>query len=331
MGERKRQDTRNKKQKTRQKQKTRNNRLKPANCHPSLKKNNKKILDYSCFTSEALSILKNSYNQNPKNQHNPIQTNDSKEIWTQLSHKIPECDQETCWLNSIPDKKLQNKMKTELFTPFQPSEWKTNKNAWLSNFDIESVLKQYEETYSPKFLVLGPSPIDFDTKLNNNQCVWNELCQLSLATEYEKGVRNIGVIYNLDKHTGPGTHWVSMFIDLESSSPFLFYFNSTPPINEPKTPIEIDELIHRLQKQWKDYKSSELLVYKNTKVQHQYSNTECGMYSLFFVITCLTRKIDFIPKKKVLKDSDLIDLFAGNNRIDDRYIEKFREIYFNKN
>jgi hypothetical protein len=306
-------------------------KFKSLNCHPSLKKYSKKVLEHSCLTSETLTILKNTFNK-----HNPekkIETTEPKEIWNNLYHKIPNCDKETCWLNYIPDKNLEYKLKKELFTPFQPSDWKKNKNAWLSNLDIEDVLKQYQQAYSPKFLLLGPTPIDFDTKRNNGQCVWNELCQLSLSNQYEKGIRKIGIIYNLDTHRGSGTHWVSMFIELPDDDdnadnpkhkPFIFYFNSTAQ----GVPTEINKLIKRLQKQFMNFKGIHLPVYKNNKKQHQRSNSECGMYSLFFIITCLTRKTDLIPDKK-LSNEDLVELFAGKKRIDDKYVEKFRDIYFN--
>lgn len=303
-------------------------RFKSLNCHPSLNKNRTKVLDHSCLTSEALIVLKNTFNK-----HNPnkkIETTEPKEIWNHLYQKIPECDKETCWLNSIPDKRIEHKLKKELFTPFQPSDWKQNKNAWLSNFDIEAVLKQYQQTYSPKFISLGPTPIDFDTKKTNGQCVWNELCQLSLPTQYNKGVRKIGIIYNLDTHHGSGTHWVSMFIELpdeddKNNKPFIFYFNSTSQ----RMPKEIKRFIQRIQKQWMEFKGIHLSVYKNNKMQHQRTNSECGMYSLFFVITCLTRKTDLMPETQ-LNTKDLVDLFAGKHRIDDKYVAKFRDIYFNQ-
>ena len=302
-------------------------KFKPLNCHPSLKKHNKTVLDHSCLTTDALHMLKKSFNKHYPEKK--IETSDPKQIWENLHNKIPECDKETCWLNSIPDTKLQNKLKTELFTPFQPSEWKHNKYAWLSNYDIDAVLEQYKSY--PDFIHLGPTPIDFDHKKTDGQCVWNELCQLSLSSEYKKGVRKIGIIYNLDTHRGPGTHWVSMFINLSESEsesgekPFIFYFNST---SQPM-PKQIHDLIERLQKQWMEFKGKKFLVYKNTRVKHQRSNSECGMYSLFFIITCLTRKMDLKPGKE-LSSNDLVELFSGKHRIDDKYVAKFRDIYFNK-
>ena len=296
-------------------------KIKTLNCHPSLKTKNKKIFDYSCLTKEALETLKNTYNN--KNPNHLITTNDPKEIWNQLHQKHPHCDDETCWLENIPDKSLQYKMKKELFTPFQPSNWKTNKNAWLSNVDMAAVLTQYEETYidqengNKTFISLGPTPIDFDEKNMNGQCILEEICRLSLSTEYNKGVRKIGIICNLDKHNGTGTHWVSMFIDMSEEKPFIFFFNSTSQ----RMPTQITKLVKRLQTQWIEFRGSKLIIYQRT-------NSECGMYSLFFIITCLTRKTDLMPNKQ-LTTSDLVNLFAGKHRIDDKYVWKFREIYYN--
>ena len=54
---------------------------------------------------------------------------------------------------------------------------------------------------------------------------------------------------------------------------------------------------------------------KNYPVEHQQGNTECGMYSLFFIIHMLEDKLT----TKYLK----------SHIFDDKYIEKFRNVYFN--
>jgi hypothetical protein len=43
--------------------------------------------------------------------------------------------------------------------------------------------------------------------------------RFSLKTYIDEKIKNIGIIFNLDKHTQSGSHWVSMFIDIEKSSP----------------------------------------------------------------------------------------------------------------
>ena len=38
-------------------------------------------------------------------------------------------------------------------------------------------MKQYEKKYN-NFRFLGPSPINYDYLIYDNECVWNELCNL---------------------------------------------------------------------------------------------------------------------------------------------------------
>ena len=165
--------------------------LKKQNCSPAVK--GKTPLDHTCFTTEALEELKKAYNAH--HTSNPINTNDPKKIWKTLSVKLSHCDKESCWLNQIKDKNLREKMESDLFAPAQPKMWKKNPNEWLSNFDILKVLKQYEATY-PEFLFIGPTPIDFDTLLpeNNNTCVWKDLCSFSLSEQITNGQKKIGAL-----------------------------------------------------------------------------------------------------------------------------------------
>ena len=70
-----------------------------------------------------------------------------------------------------------------------------------------------------------------------------------------------------------------------------------------------------------------ITFYENYPMQHQYGNTECGVYSLFFIITMLTGKTDL---HQFTDMNDKIGFFK-NERIPDKYISKFRKIYFNSN
>jgi hypothetical protein len=53
----------------------------------------------------------------------------------------------------------------------------------------------------------------------------------------------------------------------------------------------------------------------NEGIEHQYGNTECGIYSLYFIVHMLEDKTtEHYLKTHVLKDE---------------YMQKFRKIYFN--
>ena len=292
------------------------NVLKKQNCSPYV--NGKLNLGHSCFTKKTLNHLKSAYNN--KQPNNIITASDPKIIWESLSQKIPECDQESCWLTLVDNTRLRDKLKTELFAPPQPKEWSKNKNTWLSNYDINHVISQYEASDS-SFVFIGPTSVDFTQKIENNKCVCQRLCDFSLADEMGRGMTCFGIIFNLDVHTGPGTHWVSLFCDLRTkSSPFLLYFNSTGELPPP----EIKQFTQQIDNQAKEL-SIPLTIYENT-IEHQQTNTECGMYSLFMIITMLTKKI----KKKQVSQQTLLNLFL-QQRIPDKHVESFRNIYFNHN
>lgn len=307
-------------------------------CSPA-KKNN---IGSSCYSSSELAVIKNAFNkhhnQSTKDREKKIVAKDPEHILRELREKNAHCTTEMCWLHAVDNKDLRDKIQKEAFRPLQPAEWRSKPDAWLSNYDIDAVIQQYEAAY-PDFVFLGPTPIDFDTKKADGKCVTEEICGFSLAKEWSKGKRKIGVIYNLDTSEGPGTHWVSMFIDMVDPEPYMFYFNSTA---EPM-PSEVRDLMDRIQEQWaslplhkgsshKDGKNKKLIEYtSDDKVEHQYSNTECGMYSLFFIITCLTRKVGgFKTLGSGLSREKIIEMFAGKTRIPDRYMLKFRNLYFVK-
>jgi hypothetical protein len=315
-------------------------KFKKVLCSPA-KKNN---IASSCYSPSELSVIKNAFNKHHHGSSGSkdrrsgsglqIHSRDPEQILKELREKNVHCTTELCWLNAVDNKDLREKIQKEAFRPIQPAEWRSKPDAWLSNFDIDAVIQQYEAAY-PEFVFLGPTPIDFDSKKDDGKCVTEEICGFSLAKEWAKGKKKIGVIYNLDTSEGPGTHWVSMFIDMADPEPYMFYFNSTA---EPM-PSEVRDLMDRIQKQWlglekhglrKGMGHKKLIEYtSDDKVEHQHSNTECGMYSLFFIITCLTRKVGgFKTLGSGLSREKIIEMFAGKTRIPDRYMLKFRNLYF---
>ena len=274
--------------------------FKLLNCHPKkTRKNN------SCYDDKILVLLKTLWNEKHTEK---IKTTDPSMIWAELKQKIKECKHEICWLDKTLTKKNEiKKIKKENFVPTAPvKEWKKYNN-WLSSTEFNNVMKQYMELY-PNFLYLGPSPIDFDTK-ENGKCVWPTLCNLSIKNEMKKGIDKIGIVLNLDKHNGKGSHWVALFIDLKNK--FIFYFESTGS-TEPK---EIKTFVERINNQCKEEKLN-MKILNNMKIKHQYGTSECGMYALYFIIGLLTEKYNY---KHFLK-----------GRIKDIEVEQLRDIYFNK-
>jgi len=279
-------------------------KLKKVMCSP---KDKNELNDFTCYTDKNLYKLRDLWNaRHPDVQ---IMTNDGKEIHKTLTKYMSDiCNKESCWLKqNFMDIKTKNEL-TESFAPVSPEEWKKNPNEWLSSVDIMKVMKQYERAYKC-FDFIGPSPIDFDTKMLYGECVWDELCNFSLSEQIKKGKTKIGIIFNTDPHNKPGQHWISMFINIKKSK--IFFFDSVGD----KAPKQIMVLVNRIIKQGKKLNMN-IKFDQNHPVEHQYGDTECGIYSLFFISHMLEDKFtEHYMKTHILKDD---------------YMQKFRKVYFNE-
>jgi len=267
----------------------------------------------SCLNSNVLEKIRNGYNQTHRDQ--AILEQNAENVYSRLKKVLSDkCgEKEDCWLNEIPNEQERRNLDKTLFVPDQPSDWKEKPNRWLSNFDIEAVLKQYEQAY-PEFKLLGPTVLDYDTKLDDGQCVDEDLCHFSLDRWIKQGKTKIAISFNLSKHDEPGTHWTTMFVDVPNK--FVYYYDSA--LNP--VPSQIDKFKKVILRQGKGFK-----FHKNNH-QHQKTNTECGMYSLFFTIVMLTGKISS-STTSVLSPKEKIRLFS-EMLIPDGVMQQHRSVYF---
>jgi hypothetical protein len=259
----------------------------------------------TCYTDAILQKLKAAYNHNHPDVA-PITATDPAAIHRELAARLEStCPAtEDCWLQELPADQRRY-VDEQVFAPDQPAEWAKNPTQWLSNYDIENVLKQYERSH-PHFLFLGPTPIDFDTRVSGN-CVWDDLCKFSVEGCTRRGKTHVGIIFNMDKHTGDGSHWMSMWMDLPAQR--VYYFDSACN----PTPPEIKRFVRRV--------CPNFVYDENHPNQHQRSNTECGMYSLYFIVSMLqaTRPTTTWARR-----------FKGG-KIPDRAMIRLRNVYYNTN
>jgi hypothetical protein len=279
--------------------------FKKLNCSP---KNQYK--DYTCYSEADLQKLKDMWNS--RHPDKPIDSIDPKIIWQQLKDYYSSiCNKESCWVRQMTKNTKMEKELLEAFAPESPKEWNNNPNEWLSSIDILEVMNQYEKKYKC-FDFLGPSPIDYDEHKLYGECVWEELCHFNLADQLKKGHTKFGIIFNLDPHYKGGSHWVSLFINVKKKT--IFYFDSAGET----CPRQIKKFANMVIEQGKQLPNKIYFNFdENHPIEHQYGNTECGIYSIFFVIHMLEDKITgHYLKTHILKDE---------------YIEKFRNVYYNRN
>jgi len=281
-----------------------------AKCHPRnyTINNNNSLGRSSCLDDKTLRLMKQIWNRRyPDNQ---IRTNQPKKLWESFKNNLGHsCSNEMCWIdNTVQNDQMKRKIKKQAFAPNSPHSWLTNKNEWLSSNDITDVMRQYEDAYD-HFKFFGPSPIDFDALEYKNHCVWPEICHFDVDKMRQQNKTNLGFIFNTDDHSKSGSHWIAMFVDLNKKRSFFFDSNGT------RQPPEITKLLKRIQKQCMEKCNMKMKLESNHPFVHQHSNTECGMYCLYFIVS-------------LLKKAHSMNYFK-NKRIPDSYVEKFRNIYFN--
>lgn len=237
--------------------------------------------------AEEIENLRIVYNrEHPKEV--PIPKKDWKSVWADLKkrfHSQCESGRMECIAAHMITK------------PTAPPSWDKNPEEWLSSIDIEAIEKQYMKVF-PKYYFVGCVPIDFDKKSETGKCVVSALCSMDIKGLYDKGYDKIGIVFNTDVSTGPGQHWIALFADLDPilEYPRITYFDSYSNAPEP----EIQRLMRRWKEQWdstKLHSKPTELTYNRTR--HQYENSECGMYCVYFHLSCIVG----LPMDKRIPDS----------------------------
>lgn len=280
------------------KHRTTKKKLKSVKCSPTSNKS------YTCYSDDSLEYIKKMWNK--RHPDNKIEAMESREIWKKMRENLANsCNRESCWIRQkFIKKKLNRELLSYTFAPKAPVKWRTNPNEWLTSIDIIKVMKQYEKKYRC-FDFIGPSPIDYDHHKMYGECVWEELCNFDLTQQLKSGKSKIGIIFNLDPHYLEGSHWVSLFMDLKRN--FIYYFDSVGD----KIPKRIMKFVNKIKSQGSSNGMD--FDFKQNTVGHQKKNTECGVYSLFFII-------EMLKKEKPYMFTEVIP--------DDK-MERFRKEYFN--
>ena len=293
----------NKKVKEESKSKT---KVSLKSCSPSVGSKNSK--NNTCFDFEALLTIARSWNKsNPKDLIKIPSNKNSYKLWIEIDKRLKnKCDSEWCWIEQEFLKKLGSKEFKGIFRPKMPKSWKANKYEWLSTVDIESVMKQYEDKYKD-FKFIGPVPIDFDYEYTVGQCIVNELCKLNLKKLMDNKITKVGVIFNLDPHDKSGSHWNALYLDLGIKKVYFFDSYASEPTKEVKA------LIERIQTQGKELGLD--IEYKYNQTRQQYKNSECGVYSIYFITQLLEGKKTFSDIEKASLPDDYI-----NTKRNDFYI-----------
>lgn len=294
-------------------------------CSPSNEKLYKQ--DGSCFTKEALVRIATVWNNTHGKKEGAIKnvaTKSKTKLWNEINKKMYKIchGSETCWIDTLTEARQAPEVARSV-RPLKPREWYKKPYAWLSNYDIQAVMRQYQDVKEYKFKFLGVFPIDFADKTPMGNCISQEICKLNLAALYKKGIKFVGLITNLDKHDEPGSHWTSLFMCIDPEYPCYgaYYYDSTFTARD-EPPKEITDFVEKMKSQLATIHGNKPFRIDYNKNKHQYKNTECGVFSMVFQIRWL---------RKLVKDHNTqFEQVVGLKMTDDD-IHQIRDVVFRPN
>lgn len=254
---------------------------KGGNCSPHV------VYSNTCFTLSALKNIAsklnedNRYSHTPKIQIEKYNKDNKSQLVDTIQYKM-NCknDVDFCILNKKSD--FYKEIRT-FFKPVTPGSRK-----WLNTINIKDVMEQYMLKYED-FMFYGPVPLDFYN-------FYTELKNINMKS-LTKNKKRIGIIFNLDYSYQPGSHWVSLFIDFKNKT--ICFFDSVGT----KPPKEIQTLMKDIATEAQKV-GIKMNVIVNQK-QHQYKNTECGIYSIYFLVSRLEGKTCSMIFDNIIKDDKM--------------------------
>ena len=282
----------------------------------------KKYEEGSCINKKTLKIIAENFT----NEYGvEFKTDNKKELVEQLENQFSKkfkCEDQTCWLKQKFVKKIEN---PDLFNfTFRP-KGPEKKLDWLSTTNINDVIEQYEKEYDD-FLFLGAVPYDFQELRElelGKELDFKELESGKLNEDYNKGkkINKFGMVINLDPHYKGGSHWVALYSNLDKNQIIFFdSFGKKPKKNIRKFINKITKYLYKKKYNQKLNLNSLITDLKNNNssnqienlskfdiryndIQHQVKNTECGVYSINFIIRLVHDNIT----KNITRDDNMND------------------------
>lgn len=200
-----------------------------------------------------------------------VKSNDDHAIVETIKKKL-NCDSESCVLKSKEFLEFANMASADhILNEFFKPEGPDAPTGLLSNFNIDDVLSQLEQTFDG-FLHIPFQMRDF-------QEISTELAKVDLVHEFKKGVKKFGVVLNTDYSRGKGIHWYCIFGENFGNKINIEYFNSSGREPLPETQAWLQKTKHYLTREMK----IPVEIIYNTGIQFQNDQHSCGVYCLMYI------------------------------------------------
>ena len=242
---------------------------------------------------------------------------DKMVLWNALDkwhveNKRCKAGEEWLWVGRSDQNQELKAIARRSFRPPKPEAWIEKPDTWLSNFNIDDVMVQYEAVEKNHFKYFGALPSDFYKPNVCQDGLCNMSSPMSLATLLKQKKWNLGLIVNFDKTGESGSHWTAIFacLNVRHKMYGIYFYNSTTGV----PPNDIEQWLQQLKLEVNKVNKKQIVIHRNT-IQHQFKNTECGMFSINFLAWALkaykqrsgARTFDGIIQMR-FKDCDMLKM-----------------------
>jgi len=270
-------------------------------CAFNLKKEGRQN-DRICSDGAGIEIMR----QVLRNMNKETDSKSNEELVEDLNQELKCEGVESCIYVSpefikVAGKRTADKIKKEIFKPDGPRD---NKE-WLSNSNIDDLLDQLEDVY-PGFVHIPFQMRDFEKQET-------ELASIDLVKEYKKGMKSFATVINTDYSDKSGSHWFCLYGDFGGDIITLEYFNSSG--NYPLS--EIHEWLHKTKSSLEKKLNKTVKTVIVSKNEIQKSNSECGVFCLYYIFS----RLNGVP----------YDYFSKVGLVTDDMMYDFRKFLYRKN
>lgn len=294
-------------------------------CSPSAAKTYQR--NHTCFSKAALVGMAEAWNKaHPGDPIRGARGVGKRELWQALDARLKgECGgkgREWCWPDKVGTLGGAAPTVHASLRPKQPKEWRSKPNTWLTNLDIDAVMRQYEQDRTYKYKYLGTVPVDFAARTMLGQCLYPDLCTLSVP-KLARRHKHLGMVINLDKHDQGGSHWTSLFACIDPALPAFgcYFYDSVGR----KPPSEVLAFMHELKRQAEGMPRASTAIFRvgRANTRHQFGSSECGLFSMAYQIRWIT----------LMRDRPSTTTFEGVAKVrrSDAEMHQLRTVLFRPN
>lgn len=255
-------------------------------------RNAQRVPRFTCFTIDELREIARA-------RHLAFSKNSTVKSLRALIERDAGTLDEYAWIEGVPSlsSRRASHLKRKL-RPKVPDTWRRVRNlsdTWLTNFDIENVLRQYEIADGAfKLLAIANKDLRRCASCNvrhgsNSTAEDDEVhrtCRSLLETDLttklaSDNITRIACVFNTGTHDGEGIHWVALYVDLDARVALYYDPIGCPPFEDVNVFLDhLDALSVDVNLRRLFYDGSRA---ENGSHQRPGSSGECGVYCIYFI------------------------------------------------